>query len=290
MIVVDSVAALREAVGNHRRRGARIGFVPTMGNLHAGHLRLVEEARRRADIVVVSIYVNPLQFGPTEDLAAYPRTPEDDRRRLEALSVDILFMPTDREMYPRGIDIMTRVEVPNLGAILCGASRPTHFAGVTTVVNRLFNLVGSDIAVFGKKDYQQLLIIRRMVSDLGMPIEIVGVDTVREVDGLAMSSRNGYLAAGERQIAPMLYRTIQIATEYLDHHEESIEAAQIKAGQELAKLGFRVDYVEVRRRTDLAFPDADDHELVMLAAAWLGQTRLIDNIEFNRLWSLFCRM
>jgi len=282
MIVVDSVAALREAVGNHRRRGARIGFVPTMGNLHAGHLRLVEEARRRADVVVVSIYVNPLQFGPAEDLVAYPRTPEDDRRRLEAPNVDILFMPTDREMYPRGIDDMTKVEVPNLGAILCGAARPTHFAGVTTVVNRLFNLVGPDIAVFGKKDYQQLFIIRRMVSDLGMPIEIVGVDTVREVDGLAMSSRNGYLAAGERQIAPMLYRTIQNATEHLNQHVESIEAARIRAGQELAKAGFRVDYVEVRRRSDLAVPDAGDHELVMLAAAWLGQTRLIDNIEFNR--------
>lgn len=282
MNVVESVAAMRKAVSDHRRRGARIALVPTMGNLHAGHLKLVAEAKQRADVVVVSIYINPLQFGPKEDLAAYPRTPAADRQQLEALDVDILFLPTDGEMYPRGLADMTKVEVPKLGKILCGASRPTHFAGVTTVVNRLFNLVAPDVAVFGKKDYQQLLLVRLMAADLGMPIEIVGVETVREADGLAMSSRNGYLSVAERKAAPALYRALVAAATVLTRQTGTVDQVVGTTRKDLEAAGFRVDYVEVRRQQDLSDPTAADHALVILAAAWLGQTRLIDNVELER--------
>ncbi|MEK7260645.1 MAG: pantoate--beta-alanine ligase, partial [Pseudomonadota bacterium] len=190
MLVVESITGLRREIAALRRAGKRIAFVPTMGNLHAGHLKLVQIARQHADVVVASIYVNPLQFGPKEDFGAYPRTPDDDKKALETEKTDLLFMPTDAEMYPRGLDVMTKVEVPALGDILCGQFRPGHFRGVTTVVNRLFSLVQPDVAVFGKKDYQQLMLIKLMVADLGLPIEIVGVDTMREADGLALSSRN----------------------------------------------------------------------------------------------------
>src|SRR3989338_6468649 len=205
MIVLETIPELRREIAALRRAGRRIAFVPTMGNLHAGHLKLVQAARSHADAVVASIYVNPLQFGPEEDLAAYPRTPDEDKTALEAERTDLLFTPADREMYPRGPEVMSRVEVPTLGDILCGKFRPGHFRGVTTVVNRLFNLVQPDVAIFGKKDYQQLLLIKLMVADLGLPIDIVGVDTVRESDGLAMSSRNNYLSPQERQAAPRLY-------------------------------------------------------------------------------------
>ncbi|MEK7796904.1 MAG: pantoate--beta-alanine ligase, partial [Pseudomonadota bacterium] len=208
MIVVETIPALRREIAALRRAGKRIAFVPTMGNLHAGHLKLVQIARQHADVVVASIYVNPLQFGPKEDFGAYPRTPDDDKKALETEKTDLLFMPTDAEMYPRGLDFMTKVEVPALGDILCGQFRPGHFRGVTTVVNRLFNLVQPDVVVFGKKDYQQLLLIKLMVTDLGMPIEIVGVDTVREADGLAMSSRNNYLSVAERKTAAKLYAVL----------------------------------------------------------------------------------
>ena len=281
MIAIESVAALREALGNHRRAGARVAFVPTMGNLHAGHLKLVEEAKRLADVVVVSIYVNPLQFGPKEDLAAYPRTPDTDRQQLEQLEVDLLFMPTDKDIYPRGPADTTRVEVPGLGKILCGVSRPTHFAGVTTVVNRLFNLVQPAVAVFGKKDYQQLLIVQRMVSDLGMPIEIAGVDTVRESDGLAMSSRNGYLSNAERKAAPALYQALVSAAQSLTAGTTNVEKAIDQVRKDIEASGFRTDYVEIRRQTDLGEPAQTDRQLVLLVAGWLGRTRLIDNIEFT---------
>ena len=209
MIVVETIPALRREIAALRRAGKRIAFVPTMGNLHAGHLKLVQIARQHADVVVASIYVNPLQFGPKEDFGAYPRTPDDDKKALETEKTDLLFMPTDAEMYPRGLDVMTKVEVPALGDILCGQFRPGHFRGVTTVVNRLFSLVQPDVAVFGKKDYQQLMLIKLMVADLGLPIEIVGVDTMREADGLALSSRNNYLSPAERQVAPKLYATLR---------------------------------------------------------------------------------
>ena len=271
MIIAKNVPELRAYLAQ-RRAGKRLAFVPTMGNLHAGHLKLIEVARRLADMVVVSIYVNPLQFGANEDLDSYPRTPVEDCTALEAQGGELLFMPGDKEMYPRGRAAQTFVEVPVLSDVLCGASRPGHFRGVATVVNRLFNLVQPDLALFGKKDYQQLLVIRLMVSDLGMPVEIVGVDTVRESDGLAMSSRNSYLSAAERAEAPRLQRVLQDVVGKRISPEKAIVV--------LADAGWKPDYVEVRRRSDLAKPQAGERELVVLAAARIGATRLIDNLEF----------
>ncbi|HEX7044151.1 MAG TPA: pantoate--beta-alanine ligase [Burkholderiales bacterium] len=279
MIEATTVEALRAEVKALRARG-RIAFVPTMGNLHAGHLRLVQEARRRAESVVVSIYVNPLQFGPQEDFAAYPRTPAEDRARLAEAGVELLFAPDDAVMYPRGRERHTQVEVPHVSDILCGAFRPGHFRGVATVVARLFQLVGPDIAVFGKKDYQQLLIIRLMTADLGMPIEVVGVDTVREADGLALSSRNGYLSPEERRLAPLLYQSLERVRERT-RGGMPFAAAEEQARAELQAAGFRVDYVSVRRAGDLEPPAPGDRALVVLAAARLGRTRLIDNLEFR---------
>jgi len=210
MQIATSVAALQAEIARLRSRGKRIAFVPTMGNLHAGHRRLMDEARRHADAVVASIYVNPLQFGPQEDYAAYPRTPDQDQALLTAAGVELLFHPDEATIYPRGREASTRVEVPGVSDILCGAARPGHFRGVATVVNRLFRLVTPDVALFGKKDYQQLLVIRLMASDFRLPIEIVGVDTLRDTDGLALSSRNGYLTPAERRVAPRLYATLQV--------------------------------------------------------------------------------
>ncbi len=280
LIVAETVESLRREIAALRRAGKRIAFVPTMGNLHEGHLRLVDEARRHAEAVVVSIYVNPLQFGPQEDFHAYPRTPAEDAALLAVRGVDLLFMPLDAEMYPRGLDAMTKVEVPGLSDILCGAFRPGHFRGVATVVNRLFNLVQPDVAVFGKKDYQQWVLIRRMVEDLGMPIEIIGVETVREPDGLAMSSRNRYLTPAERARAPELYRCLCEAVSAL---QAGGEAAQVEAwaASALTRAGFRPDYVSVRRAGDLAPSTPQDARRVILAAAWLGRARLIDNLEFG---------
>ncbi len=279
MIVVESVYNLRQELSKLRQQWRRIAFVPTMGNLHAGHLKLVQVARQHADAVAASIYVNPLQFGPKEDLAAYPRTPKEDHAALEAEKIDLLFMPTDAEMYPRGLDAMTKVEVPALGDILCGKFRPGHFRGVTTVVNRLFNLVQPNVAVFGKKDYQQLLLVRFMVADLGMPIEIVGVDTVREADGLAMSSRNNYLSTAERKVAPRLYTALCGARDRLIKESMVVAGMETDVLRELETAGFRPDYVGIRRAADLAAPGPQDRQLVILAAAWLGRTRLIDNVE-----------
>ncbi len=278
MKVISTVSDLRHEIASVRRAGKRIAFVPTMGNLHAGHLRLIVRARELAEAVVASIYVNPLQFGPKEDLAAYPRTPVEDQAALACEGVNLLFMPTDREMYPRGPEVMTKVEAPLLGDMLCGAFRPGHFRGVATVVNRLFNLVQPDVAVFGKKDYQQLLVIRMMVSDLGMPVEIEGVDTLREPDGLAMSSRNNYLSREEREQAPKLYAALTAARDRLMAGSSVAETERLVV-EELNAAAFRPDYVSVRRQQDLATPAAADRYLVVLAAAWLGRTRLIDNIE-----------
>ena len=281
MIVVSTIVALREEVARRRLAGQRIAFVPTMGNLHAGHLRLMSEARRHAPVVVASIFVNPLQFGANEDFDAYPRTPAEDRSALESAEVDLLFMPTEHEMYPGGAAHMTTVEVPELGDMLCGSFRPGHFRGVATVVNRLFNLVLPDVAIFGRKDYQQLAVIRRMVEDLGMPVQIVGVETVRESDGLAMSSRNRYLTAAERAPAPKLYATLIDVRDRVSGGE-ALAAVERRAAEALAVAGFRPDYVSIRRQTDLRVPGPEDHDLVVLAAAWLGRTRLIDNLEFRR--------
>ena len=284
MILARSVAELRHAIAHLRAAGRRIAFVPTLGNLHAGHRHLLEQARRHAEAVVASIYVNPLQFGAQEDFGAYPRTPEQDQALLEAARVDVLFSPDDAAIYPRGREASTRVEVPVVSDILCGAARPGHFRGVATVVNRLFHLVTPDVAVFGKKDYQQLLVIRLMTADFGLPIEIIGIDTVRDADGLAMSSRNSYLSPEERRMAPRLYATLQAQAGQITG--QVIPAAgfaqlETQAADQLTAAGFRPEYVSVRRQQDLAVPGPGNRRLVILAAAWLGRARLIDNLELE---------
>jgi pantoate--beta-alanine ligase len=252
-----------------------------MGNLHAGHLRLIEVARAQADRVVASIFVNPLQFGPNEDFAAYPRTPEADRAVLEEACTDLLFMPDVATMYPRPLADMSRVSVPRLGDLLEGAHRPGHFDGVTTVVARLFNLVQPDVALFGEKDYQQLCIIRRMVEDLGWPIRILSVPTVREADGLAMSSRNRYLNADERKRAPLLASILNDVAERLRAGERDYAALERVAADILDAADFRTDYFSIRR-PDLGIPGPGDARLILLVAAWLGaRTRLIDNLPVS---------
>ena len=281
MITVETVAGLREQIARLREARKRIAFVPTMGNLHAGHVRLMQEARRHAQAVVASIYVNPLQFGQGEDFDSYPRTPSHDKVALLSAGVDVLFKPAESEMYPRGKTAQTFVEVPGLSDDLCGAFRPGHFRGVTTVVSRLFNLVTPDVAIFGKKDYQQWLLIRLMTADLGMPVEIIGVDTVREPDGLALSSRNAYLSAEERKVAPRLYEALVRLRDRVLREGMHLAAAEENAVIDLQTDGFRPDYVHIRRQSDLQRPGAEDRQLVALAAAWLGRTRLIDNVEFE---------
>ncbi|MGE5153725.1 MAG: pantoate--beta-alanine ligase [Bdellovibrio bacteriovorus] len=278
---IEELSGLRQRITDWRRAGDTVAFVPTMGNLHAGHLSLVSEARRRARRTVVSLFVNPLQFGPREDLSAYPRTPQRDEAMLEEAGCDLLFAPGLGTMYPRGQEAQTRVEVPGLSDILCGASRPGHFTGVATVVCKLFHMVQPDLALFGEKDYQQLLVIRRLVEDLAMSIEVVGVPTVREPDGLAMSSRNGYLSAEERALAPALYRTLQVAADALRAGRNPAEVER-QASETLARAGLRPDYVSVRRDQDLAEPGEADRDLVILAAAYLGRARLIDNLRLQR--------
>jgi len=281
MITVDTADGLREQMVKSRQGGKRIALVPTMGNLHAGHIHLMQEARQHAQAVVASIYVNPLQFGPNEDFDAYPRTPGHDKVALLAAGVSVVFMPSDSVMYPRGRSAQTVIEVPGLSEDLCGAFRPGHFRGVTTAVHRLLTLVAPDVAIFGKKDYQQLMLIRLMVADLGIPVEIVGVDTVREPDGLALSSRNTYLSASERQTALQLFETLCALRDRVLRHGSLTKEAEEAAMESLQSHGFRPDYVSVRRQSDLAVPQPEDRRLVVLAAAWLGRTRLIDNVEFE---------
>ncbi|MBI5782896.1 MAG: pantoate--beta-alanine ligase [Gammaproteobacteria bacterium] len=281
MITIENVASLKEQIARLRQSGKRIAFVPTMGNLHAGHVRLMQEARHHAQTVVASIYVNPLQFGQNEDFDSYPRTPSHDKVALLSAGVDVLFRPAESEMYPRGKIVQTFVDVPGLSDDLCGRFRPGHFRGVTTVVNRLFNLVTPDVAVFGKKDYQQWLLVRLMTEDLGLPVEIIGVDTVREPDGLAMSSRNNYLSPEERKVVPRLYEALCRLRDRVLREGMHLAAAEENGVIDLQTDGFRPDYVYVRRQSDLQRPEAQDRRLVALAAAWLGRTRLIDNVEFE---------
>ncbi|MFA5530184.1 MAG: pantoate--beta-alanine ligase [Thiohalomonadaceae bacterium] len=278
MYNVTTIAAAREQVRAWRAAGERIAFVPTMGNLHAGHIALVTRARELAARVVVSVFVNPLQFGPGEDLAAYPRTPEQDAARLAEAGADLLFLPAETEMYPHGRAGVTQVEVPGLSEILCGASRPGHFRGVATVVSKLLHIVQPDVAVFGQKDFQQLAVIRRMVHDLDFPVTIEGVATAREADGLAMSSRNGYLSTEERGRAPGLYQVLTEVAAGLAAGRRDFTELEQEAVDELRRRGFEPDYVSIRRAADLARPAAPDRELVVLAAARLGRTRLIDNL------------
>jgi pantoate--beta-alanine ligase len=281
MLTITDVEALRAELA--RWHGAdRVALVPTMGNLHVGHASLIGHARTLAARVVVSIFVNPLQFDREEDLAAYPRTLKEDCSRLRELDVDILFLPSVEAMYPRGMESATRVEVPHLSGLLEGEKRPGHFIGVATVVTKLLNMVQPDVAVFGEKDYQQLLIIQQLVTDLNLPVEIVGLPTVREPDGLAMSSRNRRLTAEERAQAPGLFRAVRRVGAFVAEGRRDYEVLEHQAVQDLERLGFRPDYVSVRRASDLGTPGGADRDLVVVAAAWLGRTRLIDNIRVTR--------
>ncbi|MCQ4309427.1 pantoate--beta-alanine ligase [Pseudomonas stutzeri] len=278
MNVVRTVADLRAAVTRARGEGKRIGFVPTMGNLHAGHIALVKKAGQRADFVVASIFVNPLQFGPNEDLASYPRTLAADQEKLFEAGCHLLFAPSVEEMYPHGQAMQTIVRVPGVSEGLCGGSRPGHFDGVSTVVSKLFNMVLPDLAVFGQKDFQQLAVIRTMVRDLNMPVQIIGEPTMRAEDGLALSSRNGYLNTEERAIAPALYRTLIQLADAIRNGDRDYPTLLAEGQQALQAAGLRPDYLEIRNATDLQPATADTHELVILAAAFLGKTRLIDNL------------
>ena len=278
METVHSVSSLRERVRALRSAGRSVAFVPTMGNLHAGHLNLVGAARARAGAVVASIFVNPLQFGPNEDLDAYPRTLNADREALAARGADLLFAPSVEAMYPDGPELQTRVSVRGLADILCGASRPGHFDGVATVVTKLLNLVQPDIAVFGRKDYQQLIVIRQLARDLSMNVRILGLPTERAADGLALSSRNGYLTTEERARAPQLQATLRRTAEALRTGDRDFAGLEGAARTRLEEAGMRPDYIAIRRSTDLAEPTPEDDALVVLGAAFLGRTRLIDNL------------
>lgn len=279
MDTIVRTADLRRLIRSWRAAGERIAFVPTMGNLHAGHGSLVSAARERADRVVVSVFVNPLQFGPNEDFAAYPRTPDEDRKLLESLEVDLLFMPTVDEIYPRGQESTARVHVPELEDILCGAFRPGHFMGVATVVTKLLNLVQPDVALFGEKDFQQLMIIRRAAEDLCMPVEILGLPTTREPDGLAMSSRNRYLTSEQRALAPRIFAALERAREAVEGGRTDFETIENEGMSALQTAGFRPDYFAIRDADTLALPTRDSKNLVVLTAARIGRARLIDNVR-----------
>jgi pantoate--beta-alanine ligase len=282
METVTRIRALRERVAAWRQLGLTVGFVPTMGNLHRGHLSLISEAKRRSDRVIVSIFVNPSQFGPTEDFALYPRTPHEDTELLDTALVDLLFHPGVEEIYPGGHERGAVVDVPQLSGILCGAFRPGHFAGVATVVTKLFGIVQPHVAVFGEKDYQQLTIVRRVVEDLCLPVEIVGAATMRERDGLAMSSRNRYLTPVEREIAPRLHQALLAAKERLEAGDRNFLAIQQSGMRVLEADGFAPQYFAVVDADTLQPPGDKARELVILAAARLGKARLIDNVKAAR--------
>lgn len=277
-MVVHDREELAEQIAGWRRNGEHVALVPTMGNLHSGHISLVDLAREHAERVVVSIFVNPTQFGEGEDFDKYPRTLERDTRRLRKISADLIFAPAVETMYPFGLEDATRVSVPRLTENFCGATRPGHFDGVTTVVARLYALVQPDVAVFGQKDYQQQLVIRHMTTDLNLPVKVVTGETVREDSGLAMSSRNQYLSDEERETAPLLYATLNHAGEELQNGRRNFAELEKESTAALAEAGFDVDYFAIRRAQNLEIPDRDCDELVLLAAAQLGDARLIDNI------------
>lgn len=270
---------LRERVSQWRRKGERVAFVPTMGNLHAGHGSLVSRASQFAEHVIVSIFVNPLQFGPNEDFAAYPRTLEDDRSLLRSLQVELLFAPEVQDIYPQGQETTARVHVPGLEDILCGAFRPGHFMGVATVVTKLLNLVQPDVALFGEKDFQQLMVIRRAATDLCMPIEIIGVPTTREADGLAMSSRNRYLLPEQRAVAPKIFEALERARVAVESGSTDFAGLEKAGAEALTQAGFRPDYFSIRDAHTLQPPNGVSKELVVLTAARIGRARLIDNVR-----------
>lgn len=280
MQVIETVNAVREQVSRWRQANQVIAFVPTMGNLHAGHVSLIELAQQRADQVLVSIFVNPLQFSADEDFATYPRTLASDLVQCETAGVAAVFTPSEQLLYPQGNDSITFVVPPNpLNSILCSHSRPHFFTGVATIIAKLFHIIQPDLAIFGKKDYQQGIIVQRLVADLNLPIRIIMGETRREPDGLALSSRNHYLTAAERQQAPQLLASLQQLKQGLLQQQGELDQLIEAAKEQLLAEGFHVDYLEVRCQNTLTVPDTTSRQLVILAAAWLGRTRLIDNVE-----------
>ena len=277
MLIIETLPLLRQHIRRFRMEGKRIALVPTMGNLHDGHMKLVDEAKARGDVVVVSIFVNPMQFDRPDDLARYPRTLQEDCEKLKRRGADLVFSPTPEEVYPKGMSDQTFVEVPGISTMLEGASRPGHFRGVSTVVSKLFNLVQPDVACFGEKDYQQLALIRKMVADMGYDIEIVGVPTVRAKDGLALSSRNGYLTSDQRKIAPGLSQVMHAIADKLRAGDRNLDEMLTVAAQTLSEKGFRPDDLQIRDADTLLALNEQSARAVILMAAWLGQARLIDN-------------
>ncbi len=281
MQTLASVETLQSKIARWKSQGHAVGLVPTMGDLHEGHLNLVRQARAKADRLVVSIFVNPLQFGPGEDFDCYPRRLDEDSSLLEKEQIDVLFTPGLEAMYPQGTQAVQRISAGDLASILCGSSRPGHFDGVATAVNRLFEIVQPDLAVFGMKDYQQLLVIRRLVAERGLAVDILGGPTCREADGLALSSRNRYLNASERAVAARLYAELQAVAALLKTNSLARVRILEHAVENLATAGFRPLYFELRRAADLSVAGRQDRNLVLLTAAYLGETRLIDNLLFS---------
>lgn len=278
---VSEIKSLRSQIKAWRQQGLSIAFVPTMGNLHQGHFSLVEKAKTLADKVVVSIFVNPMQFGANEDLDNYPRTLDADKQGLAEIGTALVFTPTVDVMYPNGLDAQSYVDVPDISMGYCGGARPGHFKGVATVVTKLFNMVQPDFACFGEKDFQQLQVIRAMVRDLSMPIEIIGVQTQREVSGLAMSSRNGYLSEQEKDTAKVLYQTLLNAGQSLEQGNKAFDTVEQKAKQALEQAGLKPDYFAIAEKGNLKPATLETKEFVILAAAFLGKVRLIDNLQVS---------
>ncbi|HAK3504248.1 TPA: pantoate--beta-alanine ligase [Salmonella enterica] len=277
MLIIETLPLLRQHIRRLRQEGKRVALVPTMGNLHDGHMKLVDEAKARADVVIVSIFVNPMQFDRPDDLVRYPRTLQEDCEKLNKRKVDYVFAPAVEEIYPQGLEGQTYVDVPGLSTMLEGASRPGHFRGVSTIVSKLFNLIQPDIACFGEKDFQQLALIRKMVADMSYDIEIVGVPIIRAKDGLALSSRNAYLTAEQRKIAPGLYNVMNSIAEKLIAGNRELQEIIAIAEQELNEKGFRADDIQIRDADTLQELTETSKRAVILAAAWLDQARLIDN-------------
>ena len=276
---ITEIKSLRSQIRAWRQAGLSVALVPTMGNLHRGHFSLVEKAKTLADKVVVSIFVNPMQFGANEDLDNYPRTLDADKQGLAELETDILFIPSVEAIYPNGLGVQSFVDVPGISMGYCGGSRPGHFKGVATVVTKLFNLVQPDYACFGEKDFQQLQVVKTMARDLSIPVEIIGVPTMREVSGLAMSSRNGYLSTEERQTAPVLFNTLKHCAQQLENGNKDFATLESEAKSALEDAGLKPDYFSIAQRDTLKAATLEDTRFVILAAAFLGSVRLIDNIQ-----------
>lgn len=278
MLIIETIPLLRREVRRWRQEGKRIALVPTMGNLHEGHMTLVNEARTRADVVIVSVFVNPTPFDRPDDLARYPRTLQEDCEKLNRHGVELVFAPAAEEIYPQGVGQQTYVDVPALATILEGENRPGHFRGVATTVSKLFNLVQPNLACFGEKDYQQLRLIRQLVTDMDYGIEIVGVPTVRSADGLALSSRNDDLDSDERRLAPRLYNIMMQLAEQLENGERNLDELLEQCAGRLRQAGFCPDALFIRDADTLGEVNVDTRTAVVLIAAWLGQVRLIDNV------------